>query len=98
MSLLFLCFRRIRHRRDIAPPRLTAPSRRAIVATRQAKSLAQAKAPGFRVMQFNAVVASNCHARHLYERLGFVALGIVPGGFRMKDGSYQDICLYYHTL
>ena len=49
-------------------------------------------------MQFNAIVASNCHARHLYERLGFVALGIVPGGFRMKNGSYQDICLYYHTL
>ena len=26
---------------------------------------------GFRVLQFNAVVESNIHARHLYERLGF---------------------------
>ena len=60
--------------------------------------LAQAKAHGFRVMQFNAVVASNTHARHLYERLGFVQLGTIPGGFRMKDGHYEDICPYYHTL
>ncbi len=60
--------------------------------------LAQAKAHGFRVMQFNAVVACNVHARHLYERLGFVQLGTIPGGFRMKDGHYEDICPYYHTL
>ena len=53
---------------------------------------------GFRVLQFNAVVESNIHARHLYERLGFVQLGTIPGGFRMKDGSYVNICLYYRTL
>ena len=29
--------------------------------------LAQAKKSGFQVLQFNAVVASNVHARHLYE-------------------------------
>ena len=29
--------------------------------------LTQAKAHGFRVMQLNAAVASNTHARHLYE-------------------------------
>lgn len=50
---------------------------------------------GFKVLQFNAVVAGNIHARHLYERLGFNLLGTVPGGFRMKDGHYEDICLYY---
>ena len=60
--------------------------------------LAQAKVLGFRVMQFNAVVESNTHARHLYERLGFVQLGVIPGGFRMKDGRYENICPYYHTL
>ncbi len=61
-------------------------------------SLAQGRAHGFRVMQFNAVVASNAGARHLYEKLGFVQLGTIPGGFRMPDGSYADICPYYHEL
>ena len=60
--------------------------------------LVQAKNAGFGLMQFNAVVESNIHARHLYERLGFVLLGTIPNGFMMKDGSYQNICLYYHTL
>ena len=60
--------------------------------------LKQGAAYGFRVLQFNAVVACNIHARHLYERLGFRQLGVIPGGFRMKDGHYEDICPYYHTL
>ena len=60
--------------------------------------LIQGKLHGFRVLQFNAVVASNIHARHLYERLGFIQLGVIPGGFRMKDGHYEDICPYYHEL
>lgn len=60
--------------------------------------LVQGRLHGFRILQFNAVVATNIHARHLYERLGFVSLGIIPGGFRMKDGHYEDICPYYHEL
>lgn len=60
--------------------------------------LKKAKELGFRVLQFNAVVESNIHARHLYERLGFVQLGTIPGGFRMKDGHYESICPYYRTL
>ncbi len=60
--------------------------------------LTEARRHGYRVLQFNAVVASNTHARHLYERLGFVRLGTIPGGFRLKDGRYEDICPYYHTL
>lgn len=60
--------------------------------------LLQGKRCGFRLLQFNAVVASNLPARHLYERLGFVPLGTIPGGFRKKDGQYEDICLYYYEL
>lgn len=60
--------------------------------------LIQGRKQGFRLLQFNAVVASNTHARHLYERLGFIQLGTIPGGFRMKDGHYEDICPYYHEL
>ena len=61
-------------------------------------SLAQAKRLGFGVMQFNAVVADNQRARKLYARLGFVPLGVIPRGFRMKDGRYEDICPYYFEL
>ena len=60
--------------------------------------LLNAKDIGFRELQFNAVVESNIHARDLYERLGFVQLGTIPGGFRMKDGHYENICPYYRTL
>ena len=60
--------------------------------------LAQAKECGFRVMQFNAVVADNIAARRLYERLGFVQLGTIPGGFRALDGGYRDICPYIRVL
>lgn len=60
--------------------------------------LEQAKNCGFKILQFNAVVRTNTAARKLYEKLGFVQLGVIPQGFLMKDGSYEDICPYYHTL
>lgn len=60
--------------------------------------LEQARQCGFGILQFNAVVASNLAARHLYERLGFVPMGVLPRGFRQKDGSYEDICPYYYVL
>ena len=60
--------------------------------------IASAKRTGFLILQFNAVVESNIHARHLYERIGFHQLGVIPGGFRMKDGHYENICPYYIEL
>lgn len=53
---------------------------------------------GFRILQFNAVVASNIHAIHLYERLGFTRIGTVSEGFLMPDGSFEDIELFYHAV
>ena len=60
--------------------------------------ICQARRLGFRILQFNAVVESNAAARHLYERLGFTRLGTIPGGYRRKDGSYENICPYYLEL
>ena len=60
--------------------------------------MAQGLAHGFRILQFNAVVESNHSARHLYEKLGFIQLGTIAGGFRMPDGSYVNICPYYKVL
>ena len=57
--------------------------------------LKNAKRLGFKILQFNAVVDSNKAALHLYEKLGFTHLGVIPGGFWDKTGAYQDIHLFY---
>ena len=61
-------------------------------------SLAAAAELGYRLLIFNAVVASNTRAIALYERLGFRRIGTVPGGFLLKDGSWSDTRLFYHEL
>jgi ribosomal protein S18 acetylase RimI-like enzyme len=43
--------------------------------------LADAKAAGYRAMQFNAVVATNTGAIALWESLGFHVLATVPEAF-----------------
>ena len=58
----------------------------------------QAKSLGYGVLQFNAVVKTNEPAMKLYKKLGFTQLGVIPGGFRMKDGHYEDIIPHYHVL
>jgi len=58
----------------------------------------QAKTLGFRILQFNAVVKTNASALHLYQKLGFTQLGVIPGGFRLDDGTYEDIIPHYFVL
>lgn len=60
--------------------------------------LAKAKEIGFKILQFNAVVATNTSALKLYAKLGFTQLGIIPNGFLMKDGTYEDIIPHYIEL
>lgn len=58
----------------------------------------QGRKHNFKILQFNAVVESNIHARHLYERIGFTQLGTIPNGFHLKNGQYENICPYYIEL
>ena len=53
---------------------------------------------GFGVLQFNAVVSTNERALRLYKSLGFTQLGVIPKGFRMKNGTYEDIIPHYIEL
>lgn len=61
-------------------------------------SMEKSKELGFRILQFNAVVKTNEAALYLYKKLGFVQLGVIPGGFLMKDGTYEDIIPHYVVL
>ncbi len=58
----------------------------------------KAKELGFGILQFNAVVRSNKSALALYKKLGFVQLGVIPKGFLLKDGNYEDIIPHYIEL
>lgn len=60
--------------------------------------LKKAKELGFRILQFNAVVATNTSALKLYKKLGFVQLGRIPNGFLLKNGEYEDIIPHYIEL
>ena len=60
--------------------------------------LTKAREIGFRILQFNAVVATNTSALKLYKKLGFTQLGVIPKGFLLKDGDYEDIIPHYIEL
>ncbi len=60
--------------------------------------ISQAKALDFGILQFNAVVKTNVPALRLYKKLGFIQLGIIPKGFKMKNGIYEDIIPHYISL
>lgn len=63
-----------------------------------AHSLQKGKELGYKILQFNAVVSTNYGAIKLYKKLDFIQLGIVPDGYLHKNGTYQDILLFYHPL
>lgn len=58
-------------------------------------SIKKAAELGFGILQFNAVVKNNERALKLYEKIGFTKLGIISGGFRLKDERYEDIIPHY---
>ena len=61
-------------------------------------SIEKARELDFLILQFNAVVEDNLSARHLYEKLGFKQLGVIPRGFRLDNDEFVNICPYYIEL
>lgn len=53
---------------------------------------------GYGILQFNAVVRTNLPALALYQKLGFTQLGVIPKGFQLKSGEYEDIIPHYIEL
>lgn len=58
-------------------------------------SLAKAKECGYKGLQYNAVVKTNYHAITLYLKLGFSVIGTIPEGYRLADGSYEDLLIFH---
>jgi ribosomal protein S18 acetylase RimI-like enzyme len=63
-----------------------------------AHSLEQAKAMGFRAMQFNFVVSSNERAVHLWRKFGFEVVGRLPEAFLHPGVGYVDALVMYRSL
>jgi L-amino acid N-acyltransferase YncA len=60
--------------------------------------VAQARADGFRAMQFNAVVETNTRAVSLWRSLGFDVLATLPEGFRHPDAGYVGLHIMFRRL
>lgn len=60
--------------------------------------LAQAKASGYRAMQFNAVVATNVASINLWLSLGFTIVGTVPRAFRHRVHGEVDLHIMHRFL
>lgn len=57
-----------------------------------------ARASGYRVMQFNAVVETNTRAVALWRSLGFEILGTLPEGFKHPVEGYVGLHIMYRQL
>jgi RimJ/RimL family protein N-acetyltransferase len=57
-----------------------------------------AKELGYRGVLFNLVFSENKVARHLWEKLGFRTLGVIPEAVRKNDGQYQDALIMFRYL
>jgi len=61
-------------------------------------SFAEARARGFRAMQFNFVVSSNAPAVRLWHKLGFETVGRVPEAFDHPSLGLVDALILYRRL
>ncbi len=60
--------------------------------------ISQARADGYRAIQFNAVAESNAPALALWRSLGFDVLATVPEGFHHPSLGYVGLHVMYRKL
>ncbi|GAB1514807.1 N-acetyltransferase family protein [Actinophytocola sp. KF-1] len=60
--------------------------------------LDEARADGFRSMQFNAVVSTNTVAVKLWESLGFEIIATLPEGYRHATKGYVGLHIMFRSL
>jgi L-amino acid N-acyltransferase YncA len=79
---------------------ITAPAStgRGVARAMCAHSLDQARARGFRAMQFNFVIAANERAIRLWESFGFNTVGRIPGAFRHPTLGFIDALVMHRML
>ena len=61
-------------------------------------SFEQARARGYRAMQFNCVVSTNERAVRLWRSLGFAIIGKAPGGFDHPVHGFVDSLVMFRDL
>ncbi|HMD32801.1 MAG TPA: GNAT family N-acetyltransferase [Candidatus Acidoferrales bacterium] len=77
---------------------LVRASGRGVARAMCAHSLEQARARGFRAMQYNFVVSTNERAVRLWESFGFDIVGRLPGAFLHPTAGYVDALVMYRGL
>lgn len=71
---------------------------RGVASAMLAHSLTEARAAGYRAMQFNFVVTTNEGAIRLWKRAGFAEVGRLPGVFLHPEKGYVDALVLHKSL
>ncbi len=79
---------------------VTAPNARGkgVARAMLSHSLEEARAQGYRAMQYNFVVATNTRAIEIWERAGFETVGRLPGAFEHPSEGYVDALVMMKDL
>lgn len=75
-----------------------AATGRGVARAMLAHSLDEARARGYRAMQYNFVVATNTRAIATWQRAGFEIVGRLPGAFRHPRDGFVDALVMHRSL
>jgi len=60
--------------------------------------IVEARRLGYRALQYNFVVSTNAPAVRLWQRLGFMIIGTLPGAFRHRQLGFVDAYVMFRSL